>query len=169
MLQIFCGNVKGKTSAAAGSAVRAAGAGMQVIFVQFLKDGSSSEISQLEKLGIKVMSDGCRKFVFHMSEEEKADLRKVQEGLLRAVEKELTEGSADMIILDEFAAAYRLGLLDRELASDLILSHKNKAELILTGRDPDPVFLENADYISQIEAVRHPYEKGIRARKGVEY
>ena len=74
-----------------------------------------------------------------------------------------------MIILDEFNCAYSCGLLDKEKAEGLILKGRENAEIILTGRDPAPVFTESADYISEITCCKHPYEKGISARRGIEY
>ena len=74
-----------------------------------------------------------------------------------------------MLILDEFFAAYNGNLLDRELANRLIFGSISKTELILTGRDPDQKFIDAADYVSEIKAVKHPYQKGISARAGIEY
>ena len=169
MLQIYCGNGKGKTTAAVGAAVRAAGAGMKTAFIQFLKDGSSSEINMLKKIGITVLlTDACRKFTFQMNDEEKAEVTRCHNELINEAKKLLSEG-LDVLILDEFNAAYKLGLIDRENAADMILSCRDSAEIILTGREPDKIFTDAADYISEIIPVKHPYEKGISARKGIEY
>ena len=75
----------------------------------------------------------------------------------------------DVLIFDEFQAAYAHGLLDKETAKDFILKKPATLELVLTGRNPDPVFLEAADYVSEIHGVRHPYQKQIPARKGIEF
>lgn len=170
MLQIYCGNGKGKTTASVGSAVRAAGAGLKTAFIQFLKDGTSSEIAMLKKLpGMTVLyTTACDKFTFLMNDEEKEEVRRRHDQLLSQAENLLSEG-LDVLILDEFNAAYKLGLMNKETALQLILSNKNRAEIIITGREPAPEFTEAADYISEISAVKHPYEHGISARKGIEY
>ena len=78
-------------------------------------------------------------------------------------------GEIDLLVLDEFFAAYRTNLLDRALALQVVQSFPSQTELVLTGRDPDDTFLACADYISEIHAVRHPFERGIKARRGIEY
>ncbi len=75
--------------------------------------------------------------------------------------------NADMIVLDEFLDTYNLNMIGRDSAEKYILTKDR--EIILTGRNPSEIFLENADYISEINSVKHPYEKGISARKGIEY
>ena len=74
-----------------------------------------------------------------------------------------------MVIVDEFNAAYKYGLMDKERVQKLIFDGLENAEVILTGRDPDEIFIEKADYVSEIKCVKHPYEKGINARKGIEF
>ena len=103
-----------------------------------------------------------------MNDEEKAEVTRCHNELINEAKKLLSEG-LDVLILDEFNAAYKLGLIDREIAADMILSCRDSAEIILTGREPDKIFTDAADYISEITPVKHPYEKGISARKGIEY
>jgi len=170
MLQIYCGNGKGKTTAAVGLAVRAAGAGLRVAFIQFLKDGSSSEIDMLRSIGnITVRCcEECRTFVSKLSETEVSAVTAKHNANLRFAYDTISSGSADVVILDEFIGAFNKKLLDAELAMRII-SMKEKCEIVLTGRAPDEKLLESADYISKIEPVRHPFTKGISARKGIEY
>lgn len=170
MLHIYHGNGKGKTTAAVGLAVRAAGAGMKVLLCQFLKDGTSSEISVLRDIpGIEVRAcECCDKFTFQMNEDELSQVRRRHDELLNeAAEFARKEGSA--VILDELLDAYNMGLLDTQLADRLILGSELRAELVLTGRDPLPEFIQRADYVSEISAVKHPFESGTAARKGIEY
>lgn len=165
MIHIYHGNGKGKTTAAVGLAVRAVGAGLKVIFVQFLKNGSSSEIKMLkDNMEVEYCKE-CSKFTFQMNEEEKA---LVTEKHNQMIEKAFENG-ADMIILDEFLNAYNKKMIDRNLSEKLISKNKEKTEIVLTGRNPAEIFIEQADYISEITAVRHPYENGITARIGIEY
>ena len=170
MLQIYCGNGKGKTSAAIGAAVRASGAGMRVYFVQFLKNGSSSEIGVLDSLeNITVRTCRCcDKFTFLMNEEELSALTCELGDMLDDALRTASSGGADMLILDEFLDAYEKGFVDRQKADTLTETARN-CEVILTGRKPPESFASAADYISEITAVKHPYQKGITARKGIEY
>ena len=167
MVHIYHGNGKGKTTAAVGLAVRAAGAGLEIMFVQFLKNGSSSEIRIIEKIeNIKVQCcKECRKFTFQMNDNEKNAVTEKHNHMLEQAFK----NGADMIILDEFLDAYNKNMLDRSLAEKLITENAENIEIILTGRNPSEKFIETADYISEITAVRQPYEKGIAARMGIEY
>lgn len=166
-LHIYCGDGKGKTTAALGLALRASGAGMKVCFVQFMKGGETAELNTLRLIPeIKVIR--CNRnypFFKNMTEADKTEIAECHDRLL----SEAFGGGYDMIILDEFNSAYRYGLMDREKAQELILNEKSNAEIVLTGREPADIFVDAADYISEIKSVRHPYEKGIAARKGVEY
>lgn len=165
ILHIYHGNGKGKTTAATGLAIRAAGADLKVCFVQFLKNGTSSEINILKQINnIEYLyCDKCGKFTFQMNDSEKALITSGNNLIL-----EKAFGSdADVIILDEFLDVYNLDVVDRSSAEKYILN--TNREIILTGRNPSEIFLDHADYISEIKSVCHPYEKGIRARRGIEY
>lgn len=166
MLQIYCGNGKGKTTAALGGAVRAAGSGLHVCFAQLMKGSHTSELPALRALPIKVQRcDRDYGFYKSMSSADKTEITACHNAILNSVFLE----NYDFIVLDEFCSAYRLGLLDTELAERLILENKDKSEVVLTGREPPEIFLENADYISEIINRRHPYDSGISARKGIEF
>lgn len=171
MLQIYCGDGKGKTTAALGLLLRAAGAGMRVHFVQFLKGGASSELVSLERLpGVAVRRcDRDYGFTFQMSGTERTQITECHNALLAQVQEVLVRGSAELVILDEFFAAYNNCLLDRTQAEQLVRTCPVSVELVLTGRNPAAQFLELADYVSDIRAVKHPYTRGIAARKGIEY
>ena len=171
MLHIYTGNGKGKTTAAVGLAVRAAGAGKRVNFIQFLKNGTSSEIAQLKKLGIEVAcTECCNKFTYAMNEEELGDLREEHDALLRQAEESVCAGKADMLVLDEFIGAYTKGLLDTVLADRLISDALSAdCELVLTGRDAPQELCDLADYITEMLPHKHPYDRGIPARKGIEF
>jgi cob(I)alamin adenosyltransferase len=167
MLQIYCGDGKGKTTASLGLAVRMAGAGMKAAFVQFMKGGETAELETLKLIpNIDVMRcDREYGWFSALSDSDKAELTACHNELM----KKVFSGSFDAVILDEFNFAYKTGLVDREMAADLIMNAKDSREVVLTGRDPDPQFVESADLISEIKCVRHPYQKGIKARKGIEY
>ena len=171
MIQIYCGDGKGKTTAALGLSVRAAGSGMRVRIVQFLKGSQTSELASLALIP-NITVQRCDRdygFTFRMSEADKAQITACHNALLQDAWAAVQAGKTDLLVLDEFFAAYRTNLLDRALALQVVQSFPSQRELVLTGRDPDAAFLACADYISEIHAVRHPFERGIKARRGIEY
>lgn len=170
MIHCICGDGKGKTTAAVGLAVRFAGAGGRVCFVQFLKGSESCEVAMLERLGVTVLRNKKDMgFVFQMSDEQKAECAAMHnENLKKALEMLSGEENA-MLVLDEVTYVYDMGLVDKALVEELIKNASDEREIVVTGRGPADIFLDNADYISEIRCVRHPYEKGVAARRGVEY
>ncbi|MBR4554971.1 MAG: cob(I)yrinic acid a,c-diamide adenosyltransferase [Ruminococcus sp.] len=171
MIHIISGDGRGKTTSAAGLAVRAAGAGMRVAFFQFMKDGSSSEITVLRSVnGITVRCcEVCRRFIWEMDEREKEAVVKEQDLMLKEAKALISDEAVDMLVLDEFFSAYNTGTADKSLAEDIVLNCPESTELVLTGRDPAEVFCAAADYHSEIRSVKHPYDRGVSARKGIEY
>ena len=171
LIHIYCGDGKGKTSAAIGLAVRAAGSGLKVLFTRFLKNESSGELAILDDISqIKVLHlEKSYGFFKNLSEEEKQEVRETYLQLWRAIELEILTGRYDVLVIDEFMAAYRYGLIPNEEAVQFLKDRPDNLEVVLTGRDPSDELLELADYISEVKMVRHPFEKGIRARKGIEY
>lgn len=171
LTHIYCGNGKGKTSSAMGLALRAAGAGMRVHIVQLLKGSETSELNTLALIP-NITVRRCDKdygFTFSMSSSEKLELTNCHDRLLSEAEKLMNNGEIDVLIIDEFNAAYKYELIDIELADRIVCKKNPETELVLTGRDPHEKFLQAADYISEIKAVKHPYSCGIGARKGIEY
>lgn len=166
LIHLYWGDGKGKTTAAMGVAMRALAAEKKVVIVQFLKGQKSGEITLLTQLGAQIYRGKAgHKFVFQMTEEEKAETRKLQEeNLLAALQQ-----SADLLILDEVCAAVQLKMIDESFLKKIILEKPEGQELILTGRNPTDWMMEIADYCTEMHCWRHPYERGIAARKGVEY
>lgn len=165
-LHIYCGDGKGKTTASIGLAVRAAGAGMSVAFVQLMKGSYTSELEILKNIKGITVSRCDRNYGFYknMSENDIAEITACHDRLLR----DAFSGGYDMIILDEFNSAYAYGLMDRTAAEKYILD--GGREIILTGRNPDKKFTDAADYVSEIKCVKHPFiTSGLTARKGIEY
>ena len=171
MLHIYYGNGKGKTTAAVGLTVRASGAGMKTAFFQFLKNGCSSEISVLKQIdNIEVFCcEKCRKFTFEMNEHELKDVILEHNTMLKKAADLISNESIQLLILDEFLDAYNKKLIDIDLADNLIDSLDDKVEVVMTGRVPSDKLIEAADYLTEMKAVKHPYSKGIQARKGIEY
>ena len=171
MIHIYCGDGKGKSTAATGLAVRAAGSGMKVLFARFLKNENSAELCVLDQIpGIEVIHlPKSYGFYNTQSEEEKAETKQMYEELWKYALDRAKNGACDMLVMDEFMAADRYGLIPHEEAIQFLKEKPEGLEVVLTGRDPSDELLELADYISEVKMVRHPFEKGIRARKGIEY
>ncbi len=169
LIHIYHGDGKGKTTAAVGMAVRAAGAGLKVCFAQFMKTGNSSELGMLELMSnIKVMPVvNHYGFTWNMTQDDKlklkADNDKALEELINAV------GEYDMIILDEILSAHNSGLVENEKVIKLADCAKGYTELVFTGRNPAGELLSRADYITEMVCTRHPFEKGVNAREGIEF
>lgn len=170
LIHIICGSGKGKTTSAVGCALRAAGSGMSVAFVSLMKDGTSSENEPLKKCGIKLSH--CDKhygFTFEMTDAEKAGQTACHNKLLTEAFELAQQGKADMLVIDEFFCAYEYGLCDKTLAEKIVFEKPDEVELVLTGHNVEQKFLDAADYITRVENERHPYDKGVPARKGIEF
>ncbi len=171
LLHVYTGNGKGKTTAAMGLAVRAAGHGLRVLIAQFMKDGQSGELSVLRTLpGITVhKSQPMNHFTYQMTPEELEEERARQTAELAAIANEIRETKPQLIVLDELAVAMQLNLVPLDAAMDLVETALTFGETVVTGRGAPEKLVERADYVSRIDAVKHPFEEGIPARKGVEW
>ena len=171
LLHIYCGAGKGKTTAATGLAVRAAGSSMRVLFARFLKNEFSGELKILDQIPeIEVLHlEKSYGFFKTLSEKEQEEVREMYGRLWNSIQRKISTGDYDMLVIDEFRAAYRYGRSPNEEAVQFLKDRPDNLEVVLTGRDPSDELLELADYISEVKMVRHPFEKGIRARKGIEY
>lgn len=165
MIQVYTGDGKGKTTAALGLALRAAGAGLKVYIGQFLKGRYYCELATLKKLkNIKVEQFGSGCFIRKTPSTKDKEL--ARRGLEKA-KKHLKD--YDVIILDEINVALKLNLLRLKDVLGLMKNIPKKTELILTGRNAHPEILKLADLISEIKAKKHYFQRGIKARKGIEY
>ena len=171
LVHIYCGDGKGKTSAAVGLAVRAAGRGMKVLVVRFLKTENSGEVEVLRNIpGITVTPcDRTFGFVFRMNEEQKAEAAEYYQKRFETAEKEAESGNYDLLILDEILASCNYGMVQEQSVLEFLHTKPAGLEVVLTGRDPSEKMVEQADYVSEIHMVKHPYQKGISARKGIEF
>ena len=169
LIHIYCGDGKGKTTAAAGLAVRAAGAGRKVLFVQFFKDGTSSEIEPLRRLGIevRVITENLG-FIWNMDDEELARAKRAYTDLLLNAEKEAADGYG-LLVLDEIISAVNCGIVPERELLDFLVCRPENLEIVLTGRNPSPALSDAADYITEMRKIRHPYDEGVMGRKGIEY
>ena len=169
LMHIYCGEGKGKTTAAMGLALRAAGAGKRVLVLQFFKDGSSSEIGVLSSLpGVDVVEQKRRfGFFWTLSDQEKAQAREYYTALLEEVMAK--SGAYDLLVLDEAMSACAHGVIDEGEVLAFLGEKPEKLEVVLTGRDPSQAMQDAADYITEMRKIKHPFDRGIGARKGVEF
>ncbi len=166
MYQVYTGEGKGKTTAALGLAIRALGAGKKVHMIQFVKGLAYSEISPMEMLedfSFEITGRDC----FIDKKPDKEDIDRAKEALKRA-HYYLKEKRFDMLILDELHIAIYLGLLELGEVLELI-DLAGKTELISTGRYAPRELLERADLVTEMKEIKHYYDKGQEARKGIEY
>lgn len=168
-IQIYTGNGKGKTTAALGQALRAAGRGLKTYIAQFMKDYPYNEL-----LGVKYLNDFitieqfCNDdFVFKKQHPGKDEIKKAIDGLSKAKEK-MMSGEYDIIILDEVCVSVYFKLLTIEDVLPLIESKPKNVELILTGRYCPKEWIEKADLVTEMKEVKHYYQNGVSARKGIE-
>lgn len=169
MMHIYCGDGKGKTTAAFGLALRAVGSGMKVSVTQFLKDGSSSElgaISSFENVKIHLPKKDFGWFQ-SLSDEEITNAKEVYMELLQEIMEDAK--NYELLVLDEAIWSYHYGLLDKEMFLEFLAAKKGQCEIILTGRNPDEQLLSLADYVTEMKKIRHPYDIGLKARKGIEF
>lgn len=168
-IHIYYGDGKGKTTAAVGLAVRAAGSGLKVLFFQFLKDNSSNERKILEALPGVTCLPGREpvKFVSKMNGDERIEFRHYNNKALDEIIKFC--GPFDMLILDEVLCALNLEVLSEEKLISFIQHKPRGLEIVMTGpRLPDNL-LEMADYVTEVRKVKHQFDLGRSARKGIEF
>lgn len=171
LIHFYLGNGKGKTTAIFGLAIRALGRNFKVLIVQVLKSRETGEIIYLNKLNEENLNiiriNTCPKFSWEMTENEKEQTK-----------YEITKGidevkgfinNYDLVLFDELLNAQSINFIDENLIVDLINSKKSELELVFTGRKTSENLKEYADYISVINAEKHPYEKGVKARLGIEF
>lgn len=172
LIHIYTGDGKGKTTAAIGLGVRACGRGMRVLMVQFLKGMPTGETLSLKALepGF-VLYRGTRttKFTWEMSEEEKDQAAAEQQSILEFAQKAVAKGECDLLILDEVLGAVSSGMLEMKRLLEFVNGKPDGLEMVLTGRGAPQELVALADYVSQIHSVKHPSDKGISGRKGIEF
>lgn len=183
LVHVLTGDGKGKTTASLGLAMRALGSNLRVYMVQFLKSGSTGELYTIKKylsnmgiiqFGVDAVrerqqkldefTDKGSKFTFNPDEEER-------EAALMGFEhakKVINSGNHDLVILDEINVVLDKGLIPINEVLELIKNHGN-VELVFTGRDAPQEIMDAADYVNVVKKVKNPWDKGIKARKGIEF
>lgn len=171
LILVNTGNGKGKTTAALGMGMRAWGQGFKVLVMQFIKGNwKYGELQAAERMGpefvIRQMGEG---FVNGCNEDEKLNHQSAAKEALEEAVLEMTSGKWDMIILDEINYAIKFGLVSVESVLELIKIKPPALHLVLTGRDVRPEIIEAADLVTEMKEIKHPYKKGIKAQKGIEF
>ena len=168
LIHIYCGDGKGKTTCAFGLALRCAGTGARVRIAQFLKGGPTGEVEAMRHLpNVEILrAKQGTKFTFQMDEAEREQAKRDHMALLDSAFSD-TEGLR-MLVLDEIMAACSSGMVEEAHLLELIGNRPAQLELVMTGRNPSPQLLALADYVTEMKKVRHPYDRGIGARNGLE-
>ena len=171
LVHIYYGNGKGKTTAAMGLALRALGQGEAVVIVQFLKKYATGEIQMLQGEARAQVFRGKagNHFTSAMTEEERKETRKIHEMNFSRAEQLIAEGKCELLILDEVLDAVAKGMFDEGMLVSFLKRRPPFLEVVLTGRAASPAVRETADYITKMEKERHPFDRGIQAREGIEY
>jgi cob(I)alamin adenosyltransferase len=166
-VQVYTGSGKGKTTAALGLAMRAAGAGFKVFVGQFVKRQHYSELDSFSLLKdtITLKQYGSESFIYNTPEAE--DIELAQSGLAE-IREILKEGQHKLVIMDEANIATYFGLFDVEELIEIIQSKPDHVELVLTGRYVDPKIVELADLVTEMREIKHYYNMGVMARVGIE-
>jgi cob(I)alamin adenosyltransferase len=166
-IHVYTGNGKGKTTAALGLAIRAAGAGLKVYIAQFIKHGDYSEIKGLDRFSdtITVEQFGCGRFI--KGRPSKEDVAAARRGLNK-VKTILAAGKYSVVILDEANVAVSLNLFSENELLEIFDHRPDNVEIIITGRGAGPRIIEAADLVTEMREIKHYFKKGVEARIGIE-
>ena len=168
---VHTGDGKGKTTAALGLALRAFGAGLKVLILQFIKGGQS--YGELD--AIKILSESSPRIKIQQcglgftSQGEKSEHKKVAQETLQLAQKEILSGDWDLIILDEINYAVKFNLISESEMLNLIKIRPPELHLLFTGRDATENLIELADLVTEMKLIKHPFQTGIKAQRGIEF
>ena len=166
LIIVHTGDGKGKTTAALGLAMRAKGAGLRVLILQFIKGGRrSGELTALDALKIEVRQLGLGFITKENFDEQKKSARLA----IELAQKEILSGAWDLIILDEINYAVKFNLLGAEEILGLIKIRPPQLHLVFTGRDALPELIDVADLVTEMKLIKHPFQQGIAAQEGIEF
>lgn len=171
LIHIICGDGKGKTTAAIGLSVRAAGRNQKVLIARFLKSNDSGELITLEKIEQITVIPVTKYFGFtwQMNDEQKVEAKEYYNDTLKQAIQVASEEEYDLLVLDEILSVYNYGFVEHEVLLHFLANKPKNLEVVMTGRDPKEEVCAFADYISEVKKVKHPYEQGVPARIGIEF
>ena len=170
LIHIYCGDGKGKTTSGMGLCARASGNGYKVLIYQFMKDNTTSEREVLKLSDNITIVDGLdkEKFSIALSDKERQERLDFYFSQFEKV-TQLAEEQYDVLFLDEILYTIKAGLLEEQPVLNYLRNKPENLEVILSGSYPSDEMIEVADYVSEIKKIKHPYDKGQPARKGIEY
>jgi len=172
LVHIYAGDGKGKTTAALGLGMRACGSGIKVLMVQFLKSMDTGEKVVIDRLlpDFRLYRGKlATKFTWDMLPEELEDLKAEVREMFRYAKDDALEGRCNLLILDEILGCIAGGFISMKEITDFIKSKPDDLEVVLTGRNAPAELIELADYVSEVKGIKHPYQRGIPGRKGIEF
>jgi len=168
LIQVYFGNGKGKTTAALGLALRAAGRGKEVLIIQFMKKWDYGELHSIQLIPqITIKTFGTKDFV-HKGKAKEIDYQEAKKAFIEGVQA-ANSGQYDMIIFDELNVAIYFELLELQEVVDFLEEKPEEVEIIITGRNTPKEIIDKADLVTEMCEIKHPYQKGIQARIGIEY
>lgn len=169
MIQVYTGNGKGKTTAALGLCLRAAGWGYRSYIGQFMKGQDYGELHSIKKIRdlIVIEQFGKKGFVHIEKGPDEEDIRLAKNGLKKCLEK-MRSGKFRIVVLDEINVAFHFHLISEEEIHSFLDEKPDDVEVILTGRYAPQSIIDRADLVTEMKEVKHYYQKGVRARKGIE-
>jgi cob(I)alamin adenosyltransferase len=169
LVHIYTGDGKGKTTASAGLAVRANGSGMKVLFAQLFKE-STSEVEPMKKIGIVCRNFPAKHPLFQKYTPEEFKLEALRcKAFVKGSFEVASKGNYSLMVIDELGPALSSKMVDPDEIAGFIKNKPVNLELALTGRGFPEKITALADYVSEIKMIKHPFEKGVQARKGIEY
>ncbi len=166
-VQVYTGSGKGKTTAALGLAIRAAGAGCRIFIAQFIKKRKCSEHALLEELGDRITVRQYGKGLIMGRKPSAADIKAAREGYEEVKDILLSKGY-DVVIIDEANVAAHYGLITVQELLELIATKPGSVELVITGRYADEKVMEAADLVTEMREIKHYRKQGVQARRGIE-
>lgn len=173
LIHIYTGEGKGKTTAALGLALRAAGQGLKVLFVQFFKvDDSNSgekEIIRRQIPQIELIRSNIRHPLFTKEKTDPERLKRSITETYEMVKRKVSAGGIDLLILDEINSVFSGGWLNLNEFIEFLNKRPEGLEVVLTGRDAPVELIKMADYVTEMLKIKHPFDKGIKARRGIDY
>jgi cob(I)alamin adenosyltransferase len=171
LVHIYTGEGKGKTTAAVGLALRACGQGMKVLFIQFFKEDSASsgEKELLRQAGVDVVRSNRRHPLFTGAKTDLEAVRASVVGTFEAAKEKLMQGGYDMAVFDEMMSAVNGGWIKTDDLLDFLGKRPEALEVVLTGRNAPVELMQSADYVTEMLKIKHPYDNGVQARKGIEF
>lgn len=171
LIHIYCGDGKGKTTAALGLVMRSCACGYRVIFTQFIKSWDTSELSILQSLENVTILRGNfpSKFSKDYTEADREAVFLENNRLFQEAVSQIEPGAKTLLVLDEIIGTLDKKLVEEQQVFNYLRNKDQDTEVVMTGRNPSEELIDIADYVSEIRKIKHPYEKGIMARKGIEF